>query len=174
MQYKEPNPEAQSEADFDRLLGEHFSAVLDGQLGRTAARFAEMTAVRAGDSRRRPLRMWHWRTAASGAAAAALAAVIGIAIIIPRRDAGPTPPAGVPAHISAPTVLAESAAAPVELGVHVSYRDAGMFMMDEHTPVQRLYRHRVDSVRWQDPADHATIELDSPADEVVLAAMQKQ
>jgi hypothetical protein len=134
---REPHP------DIDHLLREHFSAALDGQLGRAPAAFAR-------SSRRRP-----WRVAllaGAGLAAAAAAVVLMVLRPAPSRPLAP-------------------AQTPVQYEVAWQSIDQGTVLIDGE-PLHSVHHQRVDQFKWVDPETHQTIEVSVPSEALVLTELE--
>ena len=150
--------------DLDEVLGRHFRACLDGQLGRASAAFQEELAVR---------RRWRgWLpTGAAVAACLALAwAMFGHREIDNRVvSTGPSPHraeqfAGAGAAAAAETPVVQSATWSRML-------DDGPAVVDGQ-PVRQLRRKLVEEIEWYDAEDGATVRTTVPQQQIFLIGVQ--
>lgn len=191
------------DAQLESLLRDHFAAKLDGQLGRSAARFlrevgADQTAQPqmrlvnddADDDAPLPMpRAFHehgrsgwsalaWSIGLAGAAVAAGIAVVMILVPLVQR-----PPAANKNMVIAPpedgpnpSVTAAGDAAPrdVEHALTWNTIDQGTVYLGGEVPLRSVVRQANETVRWYDPQHKAHVEMTVPRDEVMLVGYGSQ
>ena len=192
------------DAQLESLLREHFAAKLDGQLGRSAARFLrEVAADQTAQPQMRlvsndvnddatPLPMprpihshrrsgWSafgWSIGLAGAAVAAGIAVVMILVPLVQR-----PPASNKNVVIAPPVDGSIApvtpaddAAPrdVEHALTWNTIDQGTVYFGGEVPLRSVVRQANETVRYYDPQRKAHVEMTVPRDEVMLVGYGSQ
>jgi hypothetical protein len=144
--------------DLDLLLARHFQDELDGQLGRTPARFAAVVAQKPASRRRAG-----W---VAGGAITGIAALLAIALLAAdyfRRPADSVTPVV--------TTAPESSLMELERTVAWQTFDEGTVLLDDKTPMRRLRREVLERVQYYDPTQQALVEMTIPKEEVFLVEL---
>ena len=191
------------DAQLESLLRDHFAAKLDGQLGKSAARFSrEVGAVQTAQPQMRlisddapdeaPLPMpraihgqhrsgWSafgWSIGLAGAAVAAGIAVVMILVPLVQRNPAPTKQLVVVPDPTDPdtTVTPASDDAPrdVEHALTWNTIDQGTVYLGGEVPLRSVVRQANETVRWYDPQRNARVEMTVPRDEVMLVGYGSQ
>jgi len=156
----------------EEAVGDFLSATLEGQVGKSEARFREFLSEhgsRAGrpTSYRLPNRFSGWTFGLVGAALAASLAALwagpSFRQVVPQT----------PVHFTSPAdaSLAQSPLL-VQQDVQSQTFDDGTYMTDDDTPVRILRRHDLERTRWFDHDDNVRGEEVVPQDHVVLVHMK--
>lgn len=157
------------------------SAALDARM---QALFAHMAAQSAPAAHRRPRSFWR-RTGAFAAAAAGLAACAALALLLRPAAPAATPPAGPIAVVTpadpapAGTTLSPRLSEPlVTVPVGYEYQGSRMVYARETpvgtltagsgTPMQAIRRDSLERHLYRDPKTQATLEVDTPREDVIL------
>ena len=191
------------DAQLESLLREHFAAKLDGQLGKSAARFLrevgaaqpaqpQMRLVGADDNTDdAPLRMpraiherrrngWSafaWSIGLAGAAVAAGIAVVMILVPLVQR-----PPANDNRVVIGPDSghptpsIAPAGDTPQDVEHALTWNtiDQGTVYLGGEVPLRSVVRQANETVRWYDPQRKARVEMTVPRDEVMLVGYGSQ
>jgi len=191
------------DAQLESLLREHFAAKLDGQLGKSAARFLrEVGAAQPAQPQMRlvgeddntddaPLRLpraihehrrsgWSafaWSIGLAGAAVAAGIAVVMILVPLVQR-----PPANDnrvvigpdSGHPTLPVAPAGDTPQDVEHALTWNTIDQGTVYLGGEVPLRSVVRQANETVRWYDPQRKARVEMTVPRDEVMLVGYGSQ
>ena len=190
------------DAQLESLLREHFAAKLDGQLGKSAARFLrEVGTAQAAQSQMRlvgededadeaPLRMprpipehrrsgWSafaWSIGLAGAAVAAGIAVVMILVPLVQRPSTDNRVVIGPdsGHRTLPIAPAGDTPQDVEHALTWNTIDQGTVYLGGEVPLRSVVRQANETVRWYDPQHKAHVEMSVPRDEVMLVGYGSQ
>ena len=191
------------DAQLESLLREHFAAKLDGQLGKSAARFLrevganqpvhpQMRLVSDHGNDDAPLRMprsidghrrsgWSafgWSIGLAGAAVAAGIAVVMILVPLVQRSPAPTKQlVVVPDPTDTNTTVTpanDDAPRDVEHALTWNTIDQGTVYLGGEVPLRSVVRQANETVRWYDPQRKARVEMTVPRDEVMLVGYGSQ
>ena len=190
------------DAQLESLLREHFAAKLDGQLGRSAARFlrevgaAEPARPRmrlVGDdsgqmprpvpraAHQRPRSGWAalgWSIGLAGAAVAAGIAVVMILVPLVQRSPAPTQQVVIGPDSTDPqtdvTPARDQGPQDVEHALTWNTIDQGTVYLGGEVPLRSVVRRANETVRWYDPQRNARVEMTVPRDEVMLVGYGSQ
>jgi hypothetical protein len=192
------------DAQLESLLREHFAAKLDGQLGKSAARFSrdvgaaqpaqpQMRLLSGDDDdnnapvpmprgiddhRRSGWSAFGWSIGLAGAAVAAGIAVVMILVPLVQRNPGPTKQVVVVPDPSDPgttvTTATDTAPRDVEHALTWNTIDQGTVYLGGEVPLRSVVRQANETVRWYDPQRNARVEMTVPRDEVMLVGYGSQ
>lgn len=154
------------------LLREHMSAQLDGQIGRASAHFRRQIegepvngATRTATTRRAA---HGWALGlVGGAVAASMTLLFAGPALWPARPA--LRPGG--GGETGSTQADPSDAPPAYTQVVSRTIDEGTYLVDDHLPVRRLRRQRLEQTTWYDPAHDARMEVTIPREDVMLVEL---
>ena len=187
-----------NDAQLESLLGEHFAAKLDGQLGRAAQRFVREVASTqpaqpvmrlvdapqpsrpraAQGAQRSGWSAFAWSIGLAGGAVAAGIAVV--MILVPMLN---TKPRDVVINDQPTRTLDERPNPPepagfmpenVEHALSWNTIDQGTVYLGGEVPLRSVVRQANETVRWYDPQRKAQVEMTVPRDEVMLVGYGSQ
>jgi hypothetical protein len=159
------------EAQVEVMVAEHLNAKLGSQVGRAAAAFQAQLQISHKEIHARELKRTR-RTLYYFAIPAALAACIAVAATLMTggktpeiaNNSKPAPKENPQTDVAkSPSVDSRTYYRDIDAGVHmVSKSDSG-----ESMPVRQIRRQTVNETQWYDPAQHATMSITLPREEVV-------
>jgi hypothetical protein len=165
MDDREPNTTADADP-LEALLRNHLRGELDGQLGRSEARFTREVAKEAVRQRYRGpsrLAIWGWWAAAVSAASVGIVWGMFAHRPLPAREIiSATTPASV-----------ASAQDPEAVGEVVEFNtiDEGTLVLENEGPARQLRRQVLQTTQWYDPQTGGRIEVTVPQEQVVLIGL---
>jgi hypothetical protein len=151
--------------EIDALVRDFLHAELDGQLGRSSARFRRHLHGPGAASLLGPRRTsggWLFGIVGGAIAASFAALWAGPALLTP---AVPIPPV-VPVAQSTPYHLDLD-----DVTLSTQTRDAGTVLLDGGTPARAIYRNELKQVRWVDPRHDVSFETIEPRQTIMLIEM---
>jgi hypothetical protein len=163
------------DSPHETMVREYLSAELDGQVGRTEARFREMLAAqqtaRGHDSYRLPT---FFRGRTLGFIGAALAASLaGLWAGPALRQMAPSSPTNGHVDVNpTPGVTPVSDGPFVEQTVHSQTFNDGTFLDEESNPVQVLRRRDFERTRWFNEKQQLQAQEVVPSDHVVYVKLK--
>jgi len=192
------------DAQLESLLREHFAAKLDGQLGRSAARF--LRAVGADQTAQPQMRLvgeneidadaplpmprpihehrrsgWSafgWSIGLTGAAVAAGIAVVMVLVPLVQRPPAANKNVVIAPHADGPgssvTTAGDAVPRDVEHALTWNTIDQGTVYLGGEVPLRSVVRQANETVRWYDPQHKAHVEMTVPRDEVMLVGYGSQ
>jgi hypothetical protein len=162
------------DAALDKLLREHLSERLNGQLGKARARFEQEMFAKSASVVPARHRVWKWRAAVIGAMAMAAAVILLIAgnQFLAR---GVKPPGHTATNVAAGPVLpkADGPRAQVRRVWVQTIEDEGVVTLSDNTPARKLRCRRTERIESYDPERQRTVQVTVPSEHVMLARLDK-
>jgi hypothetical protein len=150
--------------EIDALVRDFLHAELDGQLGRSSARFRRHLHGPGAASLLGPRRTtggWLFGVVGGAIAASFAALWAGPALFTPPRPTNPVAPvAQSPVQFTLDDVT-----------LSTQTRDAGTVLLDGGTPARAIYRNELKQVRWVDPKHDVSLETIEPRQTIMLIEM---
>jgi hypothetical protein len=156
------------DGQLDALVRGYLSRELDGQLGRSAARFRQhLRGEGSGASPLPPRRGWGgWVVGVvGGAMAASIAALWAGPALWPTSH----PEQPIAGHTA--TAAADYQFDLADVTLCTQTRDGGTVLLGDKTPVRRIYRNELRQTRWVDPKRDVSFEKIEPRQDVMLIEM---